>query len=326
VTNSLPANTQQVVAFRTDANAMIGAGHVMRCMTLADHLAQSGWKCVFLVSDEACDSVPFLAASSYEKLSSDAAPDCEWLVVDHYGLDAAYETQAKAWANRIFVIDDLANRPHDCDLLLDQTLGREAKDYTALAPRARLLLGAKYALLRPQFAARREESLARQRDKCRRVLINFGGLVADELTVWAVEALGDLSADVITGIRPGDLKTTGNITYHSGVDDMAGLMATADVAIGAAGTTSWERCCLGLPTVMVVIADNQAKIAEELDRAGAAVNLGRAEDASASDIARALDAICASSLRDMSVCAAGIVDGRGVERVARVMAGERSAL
>lgn len=311
----MPKAARPVVAFRTQATAVIGAGHVMRCLTLADFLTLGGWTCVFLVSAEACESVPFLAACPYEKLPEDATPDCAWLVVDHYGLDATYETAAKAWAKRVLVIDDLADRPHDCDLLLDQTLGRDDEDYARLAPGARLLLGPQYALLRPQFSAQREKALARNRDTCQRVLINFGGGVSNDVTARAIQAVGDLSADVITGMAPGDVKPSANITLHSAVHDMARLMASADIAIGAAGTSSWERCCLGLPTLMVVVADNQMKIAAELDRAGAAVNLGKAQEITAETMRQALDDVCTSSLNEMSAHAAAITDGRGVARV-----------
>lgn len=310
-----PISTDCVVAFRAEASATIGSGHIVRCLTLAGFLTQCGWKCIFLVSDEACDSVPFLADSPYEKLPGDATPNCAWLVVDHYGLDAQYETASRAWAKQILVIDDLADRPHDCDLLLDQTLGRCTDDYAQLAPRARLLLGPDYALLRQQFAAMRQEALGRDRTMCRRVLISFGGTASSELTALAIKAIGDLPADVITGMKPSDLEPTTNVTLHSGVEDMAKLMTGADVAIGAAGTTSWERCCLGLPTLMVVLADNQVKIATELDRVGAAVNLGREEDLTCKTMRKALDAVCASSLKDMSASAANVTDGRGGERI-----------
>src|SRR5262249_18815445 len=157
----------------------IGGGHIARCLALADELAERGHGCVFAVSAETAATMPSLAASGHdiEALSAGTTADlepsllaaswpqgCALLVVHHYGRDARFESACCPWAERILVIDDLADRPHDCDLLLDSTLGRAPADYASLCPKTcRMLLGPAYALLRPEFAAARSESLARRR-------------------------------------------------------------------------------------------------------------------------------------------------------------------
>jgi len=184
------------------------------------------------------------------------------------------------------VIDDLADRPHACDLLLDQTFGREATDYHPFVPAAcRLLCGSQYALLRPEFAALRPYSLQRRaQPTLRELLITMGGVDKDNATGQVLQALrscrlpADCRITVVMGATAPWLdeirKEAQDMPWPTrvlvGVSDMAQLMADSDLAIGAAGATSWERCCLGLPTIMLVLAENQRKIAEELCEAGAA--------------------------------------------------------
>lgn len=218
-----------------------------------------------------------------------------WLVVDHYALDHRWETAVLERLSGprppLLVIDDLADRHHIADLLLDQNLGRQAADYRGLVPEAcRVLAGPGYALLRPEFREWRAASLSRRADKPRlqRLLINLGGVDKDNVTGQVLDALtacdlpDALQISVVMGATAPwleDIKAqAANLPWSTevvvNVDDMARRMAEADLAIGAAGSTSWERCCLGLPTLMVVLAENQQAIAETLDDAGMADNLG----------------------------------------------------
>ena len=206
------------------------------------------------------------------------------LVVDHYGRGAAFEHGCRPWAATILVIDDLADRRHCVDRLLDQTHGREEADYRLLTgPDCRLLLGARFALLRPQFQAYRPGALARRGSDgpAQRLLVSFGATDSGGATMLALQgvALGcpGLQVDVVVGSfsRNRDeidhlaARLSPAVTVHRSVSDMASLMTDADFAIGAAGGTSWERCCLGLPTLVVVTADNQRDIARSLAAAGA---------------------------------------------------------
>lgn len=225
-------------------------------------------------AEDAAACVPILA---------ELQPD--WLIVDHYALDVRWEQALKLHYRRLMVIDDLADRPHACDLLLDQTYGRQGEDYRAWVPDdCQILCGSQYALLRPEFAARRPYSLQRRvRPQLRQLLISMGGVDKDNATGQVLDALrdcplpGDCRITVVMGSTAPWLKEvkqqTLSLPWPSqvlvGVSDMARLMADSDLAIGAAGATSWERCCLGLPTAMMVLAENQRFAAELLERAGA---------------------------------------------------------
>lgn len=310
------------IVFRTDASLQIGIGHVMRSLTLADTLRAAGSQCRFICREHpgnliaqirqrgfavsvlpaATEMFPTAelaveAQTSYAKwLGADWATDAaqtkvgvgatavDWLIVDHYAIDARWEQSLRPLCRKMMVIDDLADRPHDCDLLLDQNLGREVRDYTQLVPEGcAVLVGPYYALLRPEFAALREESLRRRAiPRFKHLLITMGGVDQADATGKVLEALqdcplpADLRITVVMGphaswlervqllakqmLQPTEIKVD--------VDNMAQLMANSDLAIGAAGSTSWERCCLGLPTLVVVLADNQRNGAAALEQSG----------------------------------------------------------
>lgn len=262
------------------------------------------------------------------------APD--WIVCDHYALSAEWEQAAKAVAgSRLMAIDDLADRPHAADLLLDPSLGRTAADYTGLvSDTCQLLTGTRYALLREEFAQWRKASLTRRATQTRKgylknILVNLGGVDKDNHTLSVLQAIsGSLpegcgvtvvmgqTAPYTAAVR--DFADTAPYPCRVlvGADNMAELMAQADLAIGAAGGTSWERCCLGLPTVMLVLADNQRGIAEHLQQAGAAYLLQ--PDGLAAGL-RQLLAIPAAAWAEQSRCAAALCDGYGAVRVANHM-------
>lgn len=256
---------------------------------------------------------------------------CDLLAVDHYGLDAAFENGCRPWARRILAIDDLADRPHDCDFLLDPTPGRGEEDYQALVPDGcRRLLGPAYALVRPEFAAARGRLQPRATEgPVRRILVSFGTMDVNNATERVLEAIAwagiDAVVDVVLGAGAPHLEKVKSharemgrrVTVHTGVEDMAALMARADLAIGAAGITSWERCCLGLPSVLVVTADNQRRVAEALEREGAAVSLGWHSAVGPERIAGAVMELDRDSARRarMGAKAAALCDGRGARRV-----------
>lgn len=307
------------VVFRADASVEIGTGHVMRCLTLADALRADGATCRFLCRAHAGHLLELIAARGHEavalplhetgRLASDSALPAhahwlgtdwgtdvvdsraalggavvDWLVVDHYALDRHWEAALRPNCRRLFAIDDLADRPHNCDLLLDQNLGRRAEDYRDLLPAgAQTLIGPAYALLRPEFAALRGESLERRaQPEFRQLLITMGGVDKDNATGAVLDALADctLPADlritVVLGpqapalFRVRERATT--LPWHTevrvGVTDMAALMTNADLAIGSGGGGTWERLFMGLPTLVIPIADNQAQYLKFLDAEG----------------------------------------------------------
>ena len=239
-------------------------------------------------------------------------------------------------------IDDLADRAHDCDALLDQTPGRRAEDYGALVPGGcRLLLGPRYALLRPQFRAARGAALKRRRadGPVRRILVSLGATDPDNVTATVLEGLAraGVAAEVevvmgagaphLAAVRARARALSGKmpVSVTVGAGNMAALMADADIAVGAAGTASWERCCLGLPAVVLVVAENQRAGAKALAGAGAARILDAPAGITATHVAAAVDGLCRSAdeRRRMALAAADLCDGRGVARVVDHLPGER---
>jgi len=357
------------VAFRADASLQIGSGHVMRCLTLADALAAHGAECRFISREHAGNLIEFIRgkgftvhplpagkstatghASGAPSLAHAAwlgasqmqdAAECasllatwqpDWLIVDHYALDAQWEKALDPRYHKLMVIDDLADREHQCELLLDQTFGRYVTDYAALVPvHCRLLCGSQYALLRPEFPALRPYSLQRRaQPQLRQLLITMGGVDQDNATGKVLSALQscELPADcrivVVMGPSAPWLvevqQQARQLPWPTGVianvSDMAQLMADSDLAIGAAGATSWERCCLGLPTVMVVLAENQRTVARGLEQAGAVQvlqGLGAIQERLPQLVC---DLVASPVLRaTMTRVAASIADGGGLATV-----------
>lgn len=264
----------------------------------------------------------------------DASPT-DWLVLDHYAFDARWQAAARPAGTRLMVIDDLADRPHDCALLVDQNFGHASRQYDGLVPdRCVRLIGPRHALLRPEFAAARAKALADRKGRgLRHLLITMGGVDRADATSAVLTALcaatlpDELRITVIMGagapaleqVRALAMKTPWPTEVSVDVTDMAERMAAADLAIGAGGGTTWERCCLGLPSIIVETAENQAGIAQMMSAAGAALDPG---PLAAPDFAQSLQATLAeapSRLGTMSDAAARICDGDGVARVVLAM-------
>ena len=352
----------RVVAFRTDASRAIGSGHVMRCLALADALLDGGLETHFLCRAHAGhqgglivsrghrlhllpDAPADAAATGHATWlgtdwRTDAAQSGEileglrpgWLVVDHYALDARWESAQRAHADHILAIDDLADRDHDCDLLLDQNFHADGElRYKGRLPApCRLLAGPRYALLRPEFSTARH-SLRPRNGEVKRILVCFGGGDAPNLSGRTLDAIAslkrpDIAVDLVAGplhpcrqaleaacaARPGT-------TFHAGTERMAELMAAADLAVGAGGGMNWERASLGLPSLVLALADNQRPGVQALAEAGLILGLAEGESAGVDDIVACLAAALLSPalLRGMSKRTAELVDGKGAERLAR---------
>ena len=300
------------VVFRVDASLQMGIGHVMRCLTLAQVLKENGADVEFICrkhKGNLIDKIRLNGLIVHEleileeievgnKLAHSHwlgatqrqdANDCinilkaeksDWLIVDHYALDEQWQKILKPYYEKLMVIDDLADRKHQCDILLDQAFGRQQKDYLTLTPKGcELLLGSQYALLRPEFVEWRSYSLERRiKPEFKQLLINMGGVDIDNVTESILDELtlcnlpDDMKITVVMGGSAPHLesvKSKANVLPYKtvikvNVDNMAEIMANSDIAIGAAGATTWERCCLGLPTIQIVIAKNQLFSAEVL--------------------------------------------------------------
>ena len=359
------------VVIRADASLNMGTGHVMRCLTLAEALKKQGADIMFIcrehdghllerieqqgfktyalpkVHDE--DKIANAEADNNELygrcwLGSTQQQDAElcrpileriqpdWLIVDHYGIDQIWQTGLAPYYGKVMVIDDLANRVHRCDVLLDQTYGRQIDDYANLVPpQTKLLLGSAYALLRPEFAQWREYSLQRRRKpEFKKLLITMGGVDPDNVTGEVLTVLEKCSLPeemriiIVMGATAPHLESVkrqstlmaNKVSVKVNVDNMAELMANADVAIGAAGATTWERCCLGLPSIMIVLADNQKEISGLLckDLVSLTIDEGRLQTG-----VKMIESISMQHLTELSNNSAKLLDGAGVNRVVQVL-------
>ncbi len=312
----------------------------MRCLTLALRLRLFGWQCRFAGDDGVCSFINPLLPEEFQPaialgpdLHADRVFDIDtpdMLIVDHYGLGRDFEQRFNARCT--LVIDDLANRSHHADWLLDQTLGRQPGDYAGFVPAdCRFMVGSEFALLKPAFAQYPPNRTGRS---LKRVLISLGGTDSQGLTLRILEMWRELpvelQADVIVTrampFRQAVLdiaRDLPNVTVHCDVASLAPLMREADLAIGAGGTTSWERCATGLPTLLIRVADNQKAVIAALVRAGAGLDLGMDDSGLAVRLTAALTefTLNPSMLADMAVAAAKICDGFGTGRVLCALAG-----
>lgn len=358
------------IVIRTDSSAKIGTGHLMRCLTLADGLAQKGAEVHFICREleghlsrfvsEKGYALHLLPAPTEEWVPQKDDPDhaawlevswqrdlaeflaaieglssvIDWLVVDHYALDHRWEAGLGKAAKKVLAIDDLADRAHDCELLLDQNyFGENDQRYDGLVPKGcGKLLGPRYALLRPEF--RRARAFTKMRGNgVARVLVYFGGNDPDNLSQIALESLGKdglryLFADIVVGPNYrylDDLKRLaekrGRSRLHVQPESFVELMLRADLCIGAGGTTTWERLCLGLPSIVITVASNQSPFTRALDKAGFIRYLGPREKVWGSDITAAVQAETENSAIQGQLIRRELVDGLGMNRV-RDMIGE----
>ena len=355
------------VVFRVDSGAQVGGGHLMRCLNLAAELRLRGALVRFVCrelpghligrAEDAGYAVHRLPAPNPSAASEDpgrvqhqdaaetiAALGIEkasWIVVDHYALGALWQRLTRPATERLMVIDDLANRPHEADLLLDQNyLGKEAsKRYSGLvADSCRCLLGPRYALLHSSYRQLRR-GLRVRNGPVRRILVSFGAQDSSESVAAVLQALAHtefatvavdaiLGCDVQQAVRArAAAQRSANIRLHRNLPDLAGLMAVADLGIGAGGVTTWERACLGLPAVVATVAENQVPIAAALAAAGCIVSAGPAGAMSADRWHTLLRQVVndRARLTEMSRESYQLTDGFGAARAAFVMNGACNA-
>lgn len=351
------------VAFRTDASSQIGTGHVMRCLTLADALREAGAECQFVCREHEGHLIDHIPSRGYavhalpkpnlrEPFESDlshahwlgvhwrtdadqtrqvlGSGAVDWQIVDHYALGFCWESALRSSCKRIMVIDDLADRKHDCDLLLDQNYGSSADRYRGLVTSdCTQCHGPEYALLKPVYVERRAQ-LPTHDGQVRRVLIYFGGGTdMANLTSLAVQVFQDpewahIELDIVVGEAYAHqlsleelVAQRGMATIHWQLPHLADLMVRADLAIGAGGATTWERCCLGLPTIVISIAENQRPACEALAEDSLVQYLGHAGNVSMEVIHQKVSELFGKPerLSKLSENCLKLVDGKGVSRV-----------
>jgi len=355
------------VVIRVDASSRIGAGHVMRCLALADELKKNGAIVRFICREYHGNLISLLRDKSmlvselhthqhkennkefnFERslgvtqeedanqtidILKNAKPD--WVIVDHYELNEVWEKMVSYYTSKIMVIDDLANQLHYCDALLDQTYGRSERDYDLYVPdNTILLLGAKYALLRSEFLQWREYSLKRRASpELKRVLINMGGTDPDNATGQVLRVISknklfnDIEIVVVMGATSPWLdkvkcqaeKMHNQIEVKVNVSNLAELMANSDLAIGAAGSSVWERCCLGLPSIIYKLAENQDFISLQLQANDVALFAGEIDNIENSLLQNIDEISNIESLQRFSNKSKSISDGLGVKRVVEAL-------
>ncbi len=337
------------VALRVDASAETGLGHVMRCRNLAAELRERGADVVFLAPDGSASAKSLLQGDGYRVASLPPAigeaddaqqslraleSGADAIVLDHYGLGEIWERAVRTGVGQVLALEDIATRRHDVDVLVDQNYSLSfAEKYKGLIPAtARTYFGPRYALLSRDYRHGAPVEKPR-RDGAKRVLISFGGTDAGDVTgqVFAAlsgDAFTDIEYDVVIGnsyphrtaLAAAVARRTGS-RLHVQLPTLAPLLGSVDLAIGAAGVSAWERFSLGVPTILISLADNQFPASRDLDTSGIAVHLGRAKTL---DPAALRDAV--RHLRDddtlrarMALQGQLLVDGFGARRIAEVL-------
>lgn len=354
------------IIFRTDASVQIGTGHLMRCLTLADELRLKNASCTFICRAHKGHLLDLIRQHGHDVIM---LAECEtphldtinntlthaswlgtswttdardtqiaigsrivnWLVVDHYALDQKWEKAMRHSCQRLMVIDDLADRLHDCDLLLDQNLGRTKENYQHLIPStATALIGPQFALLRPEFALLREESLTRRTNpKLKHLLITFGGVDKNNITGDVLKVLrncdlpNDLRISIVMGEHApwleqvkAEAKAMPQFTQVLvNIRQMARLMTDCDLVISACGGSAWEICSLGLPSLVIATAENQYEGAFAMKQSGASIQFHHPSEIGSLIENPLLSGSQPAWLKHLSNAARTITNGRGATRV-----------
>ena len=352
------------ILIRTDSSVQIGTGHVMRCLTLADELRGRSAKVVFVCREFVGNLCGYIEEKGYVVrrlpvsdspeqdveadlkhaawLGADWQTDArqveeiikalesppEWLVVDQYALDERWEGYLRSYVKKTMVIDDLADRSHDCDLLLDQNFYDNLESrYDGLVPsRCKKLLGPQYALLRPEFREARK-NLRKRDGHVKRILIFFGGSDPTNETAKALEAVRmlnrpDIAVDVVVGSAnpyreaiDRDCKAMSGCNFYCQLSNIAELMASANLAIGAGGATTLERIYMGLPSIVITVAENQETSIQAQAHHGHLIYAGRNHDVTTDKLRIILSSLSPKILQEMSKRTIKITGDLGTERV-----------
>ena len=354
------------ICFRVDSSTKIGTGHVMRCLTLAKELKKIGHSIYFICrlhEGHLCNLISgedfkvfklskptiFKPSSNLPKHASwlGASPEqdiqetiivvnsgqipFDWIIIDHYAIDKAWEREIRKYIPRIMVIDDLADRVHDCDILLDQNYYLHSNTrYTNLVPAACvLLLGPKYTLLRDEFTELYK--LPKIRKELKTALIFYGGSDPTNETQKAINAIKMIQSTTLkTHVVVGPSNPNKNLIkrqceqynhiFHFNIDYMAKLLYETDFAICAGGSITWERYCLGTPAILTAIADNQIALCENVKTLGIDQYLGVSELVTEHNMKEAIISFLEKNdLNHLSRKSKNIVDVNGKSRVLNML-------
>ncbi|WP_162551173.1 UDP-2,4-diacetamido-2,4,6-trideoxy-beta-L-altropyranose hydrolase [Paenibacillus tepidiphilus] len=352
------------ILFRVDASHEMGTGHVMRCLTIANELKARNAEIQFICRDLPGNLASYIREQGYPvfllPLPSDRT-DSSWLrvdfqtdametaqilmesspvdclIIDHYGIDQRWERIVGEHVTTMAVIDDLADRPHLCSILLDQNSSHGGDCYHHLAPaNCSIFAGTSYAILRPEFRSMKKQ-LAERDGRMNRILVFFGGTDPTNETAKALQILSKarfskLSIDVVVGemnknkaLIEAICNRMPNAAYHCQIDYMAKLMRRADLFIGAGGSSTWERCYLGLPSLSVVTADNQREITRLAHDHGATICIGASAEVTTKEIEDGIDTLLAnpSLVKEMSERALQLMgEDRLNEFIDRIIGGD----
>ncbi|MDO5679072.1 MAG: UDP-2,4-diacetamido-2,4,6-trideoxy-beta-L-altropyranose hydrolase [Pelistega sp.] len=354
------------IGFRVDAAIHIGMGHLQRCLTLANYLTSVGHSCIFFCRNYGDDfysdvvrcghQLIIIGNSNYVKniyknnwLSVSLRTDLndfiaqikntpiDACVIDHYGIDEQWEKEVQKHFKKIIVIDDLADRKHSCDILIDQNfLPNYAERYNKLVPRyTKKLLGPQFVLLRPEFKMLRlDKATKNDSSDLPKILINFGGAGRFELLSKVVKAVNlnhKFTFTIITGkLHKHEfqqllhLANGRNVEIHEFTQNMARLMHESDFAVGACGSTVWERFCLGLNSALVILADNQTAVLNFLHSKNLIDSLGWYHNLTLDALSDFFNNLITDDDKYISrkLSIMKLIDGEGTRRVGEFILGE----
>lgn len=352
------------IFFRVDSSYEMGTGHVMRCLTLANELEKRSARVSFICRDLPGNLANYMMNKGYPvfllPFRSDrtnaswlqvdwqtdametaeiliASPPVDCLIIDHYGIDQSWETFIEENVTKIVVIDDLANRPHQCSIVIDQNCSDAEDRYKDLVPKSCVkLVGTSYAIYRPEFRLAKKQ-LADRDGRINRILVFFGGTDPTNETLKTLQALSGfrfsgLHIDVVVGemnknkhIVRQMCRHMPNVFFHCQIDYMAVLMRKAGLSIGAGGSSTWERCYLGLPSLLIITADNQMEITKLVHERGAACCLGVSAEVTTKRIENGINTMLANPLlvKEMSEKALELMgEDKFNDVIKRIMGGE----
>ncbi|REL26044.1 UDP-2,4-diacetamido-2,4,6-trideoxy-beta-L-altropyranose hydrolase [Thalassotalea euphylliae] len=351
----------KTIVFRVDASPKLATGHLMRCLTLAKALLSLNSKldvcfvcCLLpknlkaLIQQERIKLIELalnVDCKTWEQDVDSAAckqvfsklNKIDLLIVDHYHIDSQWQDSLNGYYQKLCVIDDLANRHHLADYLIDQTYGREQQDYLSLlSPKCQTMLGSRYMLLRNEFAKLRVQAIDKRKktNAIKKILVVMGGIDEQNVSVKILGLLAKAYIDsslpiikvavVASRCTPCLSELSGLslkydwLTLHIDTKNISNLMLEADLAIGASGTTTWERCCMGLPTLSLIVAENQSLVNHNVSKKGASINLGMPQNLNTQIIVSAILSLNKNkNMYDTMVTQAlEICDGTGAYRIA----------
>lgn len=351
------------ICFRVDSSIEIGSGHVMRCLTLAEEFTRNGHNVVFMSRLHEGNLCNLMRSKGYEVLTLEKPTKdivgtlkhakwlgvttdedlkeseqvilnsnhkFDWIIIDHYAIDITWERSIRKHIPNVMVIDDIADRQHDCDILLDQNFYQSAESrYLNLVPsHCNMLLGPKYALLRNEFIE--YYPIKKEHQDIKKILVFYGGSDATDETLKAINAIKnindlDLHADVVVGGLNSNKALIKeqcedeNFTFHYNINYMAKLMHEADFAVCAGGSTTWERYCVGLPAIVTAVAYNQVELCENAHILGVDQYIGLSNEVTVKSIEDKLKTLLMEETHKKRLIAKEVVDGNGKKRVLDVI-------